>query len=153
MDITYDKARNSDIEPIYQLCKQLIDDYENVNNIDYDKVLQWVHKKIENSIDEYTVVSVDNKKAGYYHFYKNEDGEYELDDLYIFAEYQNQGIGSEIIKKCCNSIDAPIILYVFIENQRAVSLYKRHGFEIIETLNNSRYIMRREFIFDKTKHN
>lgn len=144
MNITYDKAKNSDIEPIYQLCKQLIDDYENVKKIDYDKVLQWVHKKIENSIDEYTVVSVDNKKAGYYHFYKNEDVEYELDDLYIFAEYQNQGIGSEVIKKCCNSIDAPIILYVFIKNQRAVSLYKRYGFEIIETLNNSRYIMRRD---------
>ena len=153
MNITYDKAKNSDIESIYQLCKQLIDDYENVKKIDYDKVLQWIHKKIENSVDEYTVVSVDNKKAGYYHFYKNEDGEYELDDLYIFSEYQNQGIGSGIIKKCCNSIDAPIILYVFIKNQRAVSLYKRHGFEIIETLNNSRYIMRREFTFDKTNDN
>ena len=144
MNITYDKATNADIEPIYQLCKQLIDDYENVKKIDYDKVLQWVHKKIENSIDEYTVVSVDNKKAGYYHFYKNEDWEYELDDLYIFSEYQNQGIGSEIIKKCCYLIDEPVQLYVFIKNQRAVSLYKRHGFEIIETLNNSRYIMRRD---------
>jgi ribosomal protein S18 acetylase RimI-like enzyme len=132
MNITYSEAKNGDIQPIYQLCKQLIDKYENVDCIDYERVLQWVRNKIENSIREYTVVSVDNQKAGYYHFYKNENGEYELDDLYIFPDYQNKGIGSEIIKKCYNLIDAPIILYVFIKNQRAVSLYQRHGFVITE---------------------
>lgn len=36
------------------------------------------------------------------------------------------------------------MLYVFIENKRAVSLYERSGFEIAETVNGSRYIMRNE---------
>lgn len=144
MNIIYSNATADDIEQIYQLCKKLIDDYENIDSIDYDMVLKWVHRKIENSIDEYTVIFVDGKKAGYYHFYKNEDGENELDDLYIFSEYQNQGIGSKIIKKCCTSVDEPVILYVFIKNKRAVSLYKRHGFEIVKTVHNSRYIMKKE---------
>ena len=144
MNITYNKATADDIEQIYQHCKKLIDDYENIESIDYDKVLKWVHKKIEKSIDEYTVIYVNDKKAGYYHFYKNEDCENELDDLYIFSEYQNQGIGSEIIKKCCASTDEPIVLYVFIKNQKAVALYKKLGFEIVRTVHNSRYVMKKD---------
>ena len=142
MNITYDRSTSSDIEYLYQLSKQQIDDYENIECMDYEKVLNWVHKKIENSIDEYTTIYVDGKKAGYYHFYKNEAGLYELDDLYIFSQFQSHGIGTTIIRKCCSSIDEAVVLYVFIKNQRAVSLYQKLGFDIIETIKNSRYIMR-----------
>ena len=141
MNITYDKAKIEDILHIYQLCKQLIDTYENVENIDYDKVMKWVRQKIENSIDEYTVICADGQKAGYYRFYKNEDGKYEIDDLYIFSEFQNKGIGSEIIRRCCLSVDEPVMLYVFIKNERAASLYKKLGFEVVKTVRDSRYIM------------
>lgn len=71
MDITYSKATYEDIEPIYKLCKQLINDYEQIETIDYPKVINWVRKKLESSIDEYTAVYADSRKAGYYHFYKN----------------------------------------------------------------------------------
>ena len=64
MNITYSRATSSDIDQIYLLCKQLIDAYENVESIDYDKVLKWVQKKIETSINEYTAVYADGKKAG-----------------------------------------------------------------------------------------
>lgn len=140
--ITYGRAKMEDIEPIYQLCRQLILDYENLETIDYDRVLNWVHKKIEIAIDEYTVVYADGQKAGYYHFYQNEDKEYEIDDLYIFPEFQSQGIGSCVIRKCCSEVEKPVMLYVFARNLRAVSLYKRLGFEIVETVRDSRYIMK-----------
>ena len=142
MKITYCKAANNDIECIYQLSKKLIDTYESLECINYNQVMQWVRHKIETCIDEYTVILADGKKAGYVHFYRNEEGEYEIDDLYIFTEFQNQGIGSAVIEKCCSSVHQPIILYVFIQNQRAVSLYRRLGFEIVKTVNQSRYIMK-----------
>lgn len=142
--ITCNAATADDIDSIYRLCKQLIDTYENTNNIDYEKVLNWVHRKIEHSIQEYRVVFASGNKIGYYHFYQNEDGEYELDDLYIFPEYQNQGYGSKVIQKCCASVDAPIMLYVFIKNEKAVTLYQKLGFKIIQTVHGTRYIMRRE---------
>lgn len=144
MKITYEKAKVEDIEPIYELCKRLICDYEQLQTIDYPKVMNWVREKIENSIDEYTAVYVNDRKVGYYHFYKNDDGEFEIDDLYVFPEFQNQGIGSEVVKKCCASVNGPIVLYVFIKNKRAVSLYKRLGFKIAETIHNSRYIMKND---------
>ena len=144
MNITYDSAKIEDVERVYQLCEQLIHDYEIIDRIDLDRVLRWVRKKIANCINEYTTVFVDGKKAGYYHFCKNEDGEYEIDDLYIFPEFQNQGIGSSVIRKCCSEVDGPVMLYVFIKNHRAVSLYKRLGFDVVETVNDSRYIMKND---------
>ena len=59
-----------------------------------DRVLTWIRKKIENCFNEYTTIYVDGKKAGYYHFNKNENEEYDIDDLYIFPKFQNKGIGS-----------------------------------------------------------
>ena len=143
MKLTYCKATAGDSERIYQLCKQLIDDYEDVEAIEYDKVLRWVRNKIIGSIGEYTAVFADGVKAGYYHFFLNGDGEYELDDLYIFSEFQNRGIGSEIIRLCCESVNEPVMLYVFIKNKRAVSLYKRLGFEVVKVVGNTRYVMKR----------
>ena len=144
MNIIYQAAKPEDIEPIYALCKELIHRYEQLETIDYDKVMAWVRRKIEASISEYNVVYANGQKAGYYHFYKNDDGQFEIDDLYVFPEFQNQGIGSGVIKKCCASVNAPVMLYVFIENKRAVSLYKRLGFEVTQTVLGSRYIMRRK---------
>lgn len=143
MILTYGKASLDDADRIYKLSKSLIDEYEDVEAIEYDKVLRWVRNKIIGSIGEYTAVFADGVKAGYYHFFLNGDGEYELDDLYIFSEFQNLGIGTEIIRRCCASVANPVMLYVFIKNKRAVSLYKRLGFEVAETVGNSRYIMKR----------
>lgn len=143
MTLSYKKAEKEDIERIFLLSKKLVDDYENVDRIDYDRVLKWLRRKIEDSFFEYTAVYADSREAGYYHFFLNEDGKYELDDFYIFPEHRNLGIGSEIIEKCCSSVNKPVMLYVFVKNTRAIALYKRHGFSITETIDDSRYIMQR----------
>lgn len=142
MTIVYRQATPADVAPIYELCKQLIDRYERTESIDYPKVLAWVRTKLKNAIEEYTVIYVNGQKAGYYHFYKNEDGLFELDDLYVYPEFRNQGIGTQVIRECCASVNEPVMLYVFVENKRAVSLYQRLGFEITETIRKTRYIMR-----------
>ncbi len=142
MELTYEKATAQDIAPIYEQCRKLIFEFERLEEIDLPKVLRWVRKKLENAIDEYTVIYASGQKAGYYHFYQNDEGVFEIDDLYIFPPFQNRGIGSGVIKRCCAAVNEPVMLYVFIENKGAVSLYKRLGFEIAETIGGSRYIMR-----------
>lgn len=142
MNLTYVPAEVRDIEPLFQLSKDLIDHYENISQIDYSKVLSWVLNKIEKHISEYTCVFLTNQKVGYYRFH-SVDRKMELDDIYILPPYQNQGIGSEIIRKCIAQTGLPIFLYVFIKNTKAVSLYKKLGFQITETISESRYIMER----------
>ncbi|HBF37664.1 MAG TPA: N-acetyltransferase [Firmicutes bacterium] len=142
MNLTYAPAEKEDIEPLFQLNKDLIDRYENTSQIDYSKVLLWVRSKIEKHIGEYTCIFEGRQKVGYYRFHSAK-GKMELDDLFIFLPYQNQGIGSAIIRKCTAETDLPVFLYVFIQNSGTVSLYKKLGFRITETIKDSRYIMER----------
>ena len=144
MTLSYRSAQPEDIDQIYLLCKELIQNYEQLDSIDYPKVLCWVRQKIESSIGEYMILCADGMKAGYYHFYRNEDGLLELDDLYLIPPFQNQGIGTAVIQKCCASTTEPIMLYVFARNTRAVALYERLGFQITATVHQTRYIMRYE---------
>ncbi len=44
MAITYRTANVEDVEPIYEFCKKLVQDYERLESIDYNKVMEWVHK-------------------------------------------------------------------------------------------------------------
>lgn len=143
MDIICKPATTEDVEPIYQWSKWLVDTYEDVTTIPYDRVLQWMHRKIEASLSDYSTIYVQGEKAGYFHFFKNQEGAYELDDLYIFPPFQNRGIGTYIIRLCCNSVDTPVMLYVFVKNQRALSLYQRLGFQMVEAPDTTRYIMQR----------
>ena len=142
MEITYRKAEFADAESIYKLSEELIYKYEDISAIDVERVLAWVRKKIENNIGEYVCVLADREKAGYYRAH-TENGETELDDLYIYPQYQRRGIGTKIIEKCCSETEYPIFLYVFIKNIDAVRLYERLGFEITETVHGTRYIMRK----------
>ena len=140
MKLLFEKATGSDIESIYEFNKYLIDRYENVQNIEYDKVLSWVQRIIETYVAEYQRILFDGDLAGYYRFHQDGD-KMELDDLYIFPQYRNQQIGTTIIEKCLLETDLPVYLFVFIKNTKAVELYKRIGFEIVETIQDSRYIM------------
>ncbi|MBR2402343.1 MAG: GNAT family N-acetyltransferase [Lachnospiraceae bacterium] len=143
MELQFAPAQECDIEKIYASNKELIDTYEDIENIDYEKVLQWVLKKIETNIEEYVAVFLDGKKAGYYHFYPSE-GKMELDDLYIFPEFRSKGIGTAIIQKCFEESDGTIFLYVFAKNVRAIALYEKLGFKIVKNIRDTRYIMERE---------
>ena len=144
MELTYCAASAEDIEAVYALCEQLILRYEQPEVTDIPGVLRWVRKKLERAIGQYTVIYADGQKAGYYHFFQNADGQYELDDLYIFDGFQSRGIGSRVIEKCCASVPHPVFLYVFRENRRAVCLYQRLGFSVTQTIGSTRYLMKRE---------
>ena len=140
MSLNYEVATADDIELIYEFNKHLIDSYEDVQSIPYDKVLNWVHNKIETNINEYQRIIYNGELAGYYRFYQDGD-RMELDDLYVFPDYRNQQIGSRVVDKCLSETDLPVYLYVFIKNSKAVALYERLGFRVVETIKDTRYIM------------
>ena len=63
-----------------------------------------------------------------------------LDEIYLEEEYRNKGIGTEIIKDILNNNDV-VYLWVYKENEKAISLYKKLGFNVIEETE-SRYCMK-----------
>lgn len=140
--LSYQKASAEDAPVIFSLCKALIDEYEDLSQIDYDKVLKWVEKKIVDHIGDYTCVMSSDEKVGYFHL---EQGKYEaeLDDLYILPPYQGKGVGTKVLADCIARTDTPIFLYVFRKNTGAIRLYRRMGFTVSQEVGSTRLIMRR----------
>ena len=141
MELVYESAAAADIDRIFDLNNRLICQYEDLQAIDLEKVLAWVRRKITNHIGSYTRILLHGELAGYYRLVPN-GVEMELDDFYIFPEFQGRGIGSAVLHHCCD-IDKPIMLYVFTGNHGAIALYRRFGFDISETVDTTRVIMRR----------
>lgn len=133
MKLTYVPATKNDIESLIQFNKELIDTYEDKTLIDYTKVLEWVHHKIENHIHDYSRIIKEDQIVGYVHFHEFED-KMELDDLYIFPAFRNQGIGTEVIKKCLSETNRDVMLYVFNKNVRAYALYQKLGFQLTKKM-------------------
>lgn len=140
--LSYQKASAEDAPVILSMCKALIDQYEDLYQIDYDKVLKWVEKKIFDNIRDYTCVMSGDEKVGYFHLEQGE-AEAELDDLYILPPYQGKGIGTKVLNDCISWTDKPIFLYVFRKNTGAIRLYSRMGFTVSQEIGNNRLIMRR----------
>lgn len=136
--INFKQATIEDIDVIYELSKDLIFKYEKQGNLDY--ILKWMYTKIKSYIEEYQVIYQNNFKVGYFRLFMQDEYK-ELDDFYIFEEFRNQGIGTEVLNQICKE---PMQLYAFNENIKAIALYERFGFRIIKDLNNGRSIMRLE---------
>lgn len=140
MKLEYRAADLTDAERIFQMAKQIIDDYEDTKAIDYQKVLAWVRRKIQNCIGEYTRILCDGELAGYYRLH-SENEKLELDDLYVLPPFQNRGIGTAVLTSCLAGADKPVFLYVFTRNIRAMALYRRMGFRVAEPVGKTRCIM------------
>lgn len=144
--IYFETATLDDIESIFELNKIHINEYEDLNQINYEWVLNWIHRKIEQHVFHYHVMILNGKKVGY--FYLHEEGdELELDDLYILKDYQGQGIGSLVLNHCIDVATEQhksLFLYVFTQNVRAIKLYESFGFRIVQEIKRTRYIMRRD---------
>ena len=59
----------------------------------------------------------------------------EIDDLIVNAKYQSQGYGKQILLWALENIkNEKIILHVAEWNKKAIELYRKNGFEIINTI-------------------
>ena len=140
MILTCESARPEDLDTLFQLNRQLIDTYEDVTAIDYNRVLTWVRKNLEKNLPHFTRIFSDGSLAGYYCLMSSGE-KIELDSLFVLPEFQNRGIGTHILKKCQKETPSILFLYVFQKNTRALALYKRLGFQIVKETGTSRYIM------------
>ena len=141
MELIFEQATAQDIPLLYRFNADLITAYEDPAAVNFEKVLHWIHRKLSAQIQTYTRVLSGNSLVGYYRLVPCEDG-LELDDFYILPSYRGQGIGSQILRRCCSS-GKPIMLYVFSENTRAIALYERFGFSVTEVVSATRCIMYR----------
>lgn len=137
--LTYEPAKQADIEPLFALNRQLIEDYEDLASIDLPEVLNWVHRNIERNLPAFCRILWNGELAGYFCL-KLFDGKAELDSLFVLPKFRSLGIGTAVLQKCQQEA-APLFLYVFRRNTRALALYRRLGFKIVKEVGKTRYIM------------
>lgn len=129
-DIDYLKQAKSNI--IYTYANNLTEEEKNeINN--------YIDTSIPKELKEYKIILFNNKAIGCLLIKKQDDGVL-LDEIYLEESYRSLGIGTEIIKNILD-INNIVYLWVYKENKKAVSLYKRLSFIIIDETE-SRYYMK-----------
>ena len=143
MQISFQPIKPEDVEKIFQFQKELIERYENLSSINCEKVFAWCKKKIQVTMQDYRRIMVEKELAGYFALHKEASGEWELDDLYLFPQFQNQGIGTQVVRDIIEQTNPqPLMLYVFTQNIGAVRLYERLGFVFSQKVGTTRMILR-----------
>jgi ribosomal protein S18 acetylase RimI-like enzyme len=127
------KATKNDLSMIIDLKLKTISESDIDNTISSDeqkKIETYVKKSINGHISDCYLIITNNNTAGMVIFYDYEDGIL-LDDLYLIEKYRSHGIGTMIIENIIKD-HSKIYLWVYKSNDRAIALYQRLKFKIIE---------------------
>jgi ribosomal protein S18 acetylase RimI-like enzyme len=103
------------------------------------KINNYVNSKIPKQINNYKIIKVDNKIIGCLLVEEHLDGVI-LDEIFIEEKYRNNGIGTKIINIILSNYSI-VYLWVYKDNVKAVKLYEKLGFLIIENTE-TRYFMK-----------
>lgn len=133
------KSSNDDVNKLIDYKKKTIFEYaNNLSQEEIDKINNYVNNNVPKLINNYSNIVVDNKVVGCLLLTNKDDGIL-LDEIYLEEEYRNKGIGTSIIKDIIanNSI---VYLWVYKENIKAISLYNKLGFKVIEETESRNYM-------------
>lgn len=103
------------------------------------KINNYVNSKIPKQINNYKIIKSDNKTIGCLLVEKHLDGVI-LDEIFIEEEHRNNGIGTEIINNILSNY-CIVYLWVYKDNIKAIKLYEKFGFAIIDNTE-TRYFMK-----------
>lgn len=119
------------LDTIYKYVK-------NITQEEINRINEYVETSITKQLNNYKIIKINKDIIGCFLIVKKDD-KLLLDEIYIESKYRNKKIGSTIINKILND-NQNIYLWVYKDNIKAWSLYKRFGFSIIEETEN-RYFM------------
>lgn len=117
---------------IYMYSKDLAEDERN-------KIDEYVITSVNESLKDYLNIIINDKIIGSILITDLKEGKL-LDEIYLEKEFRNIGIGTDIIREMLEK-NRNIYLWVYKENEKAISLYNRLGFIIVDETD-SRYYMK-----------
>lgn len=136
------KSSNDDVEKLIEYKKETVFKYaNNLSEEKKNKINNYINNNIPREIKNYCNIVVNDNIVGCLLLIDKEDSKL-LDEIYLKKEYRNKGIGTDIIKNITKENNI-IYLWVYKSNTRAISLYKKLGFSIIQE-EKTRYYMKYE---------
>ena len=133
------KASKKDIPRLVQYKKDIIYMYsKDLAEDERNKIDEYVITSVNEMFKDYYNIIIDDKIIGSVCIRDLENAKL-LDEIYLEKEFRNKGIGTDIIRKIIENNES-VYLWVYKKNIKAVLLYKRLGFKIIDETE-SRYYM------------
>lgn len=132
-------AADSDINYLKEVKANTIFSYvTNLTSFEKDKINNYINRQILLEIKNYKIIMSNDKIIGCYLVTKK-DNDILIDEIFIEESYRDKGIGTNIINAILKEHDI-VYLWVYKENIKAISLYKKLGFEVVEETQ-TRYYM------------
>lgn len=107
------------------------------------KIRKSVNKNIEMNCEHYKMIYIDNKIAGAYVVIPYDDG-YIIDEIYLFEEFRNNGVGSDILRNLKKEY-SNLYIWVYRNNVDAIRLFERLGFIVMSK--GRTLIMKCDFVY------
>lgn len=142
MNYNLKNATVKDIQILIQYKLNTIMEYaSDLTEKERDKIIKYVNNNIPKQIDNYQMILVNNKTIGAVLINNLDDGVL-LDEIFIEEDFRNKGIGNSILKEIIQNHDI-VYLWVYKLNKKAIKLYKKIGFKVIEETE-TRYYMKNQ---------
>ena len=133
------RSSTKDIALLKEYKKRTIYEYaKGLSTNEIASINNYIDREVNSLINNYYNIIVNNKIIGCLMLTDYGAGKL-LGELYIEEVYRNQKIGTSIITNIINH-NNHVSLWVYKENIKAISLYKRLGFKIKEETE-TRYYM------------
>lgn len=124
------KDKDSDILTSIKLVTMIDDEMDKIlSYTEKNKIKKSIAKNIERTCEDYKMIYVGKKIAGAYLILPYEDGHI-IDEIYLFKEFRNNGIGTDIIKSIQREMPV-LYIWVYRNNKDAIRLFKKLGFNVI----------------------
>ena len=137
-DLVSAEANNISLLIKYKLST-ILDYANNISKEEDKKIRDYVRDSIMDEFINYKLIKVNDNIIGCLYIRDYDDGII-IDELYLEEEYRGKGIGTSIIKSILKN-NTIVYLWVYKDNIKAINLYEKCGFEIIENTE-SRYKMK-----------
>ncbi len=124
-------ASNTNIDTLiqYKLASTL-DYHIDISLEERDKIERFVCNNIPKDICNYKMIVLKDKIIGAVCL-KNVKSSILIDELYLEENFRSKGIGTDILKNIISKYKC-VFLWVYKNNEKALSLYKRLGFKVKE---------------------
>lgn len=140
MNYKLENSNIKDIDKLIEYKKKTILEYaNNLSKEELNKINNYINETVPNNIKDYKNIIINNNIVGCILLTNKDDGKL-LDELYLEEDYRNKGIGTSIIKNIINTNNI-VYLWVYKDNTKAISLYKKLNFKVIEETD-TRYYMK-----------
>lgn len=131
MELTFRPATDADDEFVFELRKATENDWV-TQNFGWDEALQRALHRQEWKSGLPTLICADDQPIGTYMLH-DKNGTLYFSRFFILPAYQNQGIGSDVLRAITELLDRtkqPCRL-CYLQDNRVAHLYQRFGFQVV----------------------